>query len=393
MKGLEALLDVTLEPQTATHAAEMFAVLSDPRIYEYENAPPASLEWLRTRFEKLESRRSADGREQWLNWVIRVPGTGLVGYVQATVRADGSAGIAYELASAHWGKGLARQAVATMMRELSARYRVTLFTAVAKRANVRSTRLLERLGFTAGGEEMRIRLGVEVDEVMMVRTVVKPRVVDSILNSSGEHCTDIFCRDDGSFGFEEYRRDPEDGRGWFALHRFGDLVFATQEAALADARSRIAWLAPDSPFEIRRAVEADRGALEALYRDCRSGAQWLPAWPSQATFAEVSRGETVYVAVGSAGELHGMVSVWEEDPFVHHLYVREAFRRGGVAGALLDGLAGVLPLPWRLKCMRANGEALDFYAKRGWRRIAEGVSHEGEYVELQLDHACAPIAP
>ena len=31
-----------LEPQTAVHAAEMFVVLQDPRIYEHENEPPAS---------------------------------------------------------------------------------------------------------------------------------------------------------------------------------------------------------------------------------------------------------------------------------------------------------------------------------------------------------------
>ncbi|WP_255420698.1 hypothetical protein [Paucibacter sp. KBW04] len=32
-----------LEPQTAAHAQEMFSVLSDPRIYEFENSPPSSL--------------------------------------------------------------------------------------------------------------------------------------------------------------------------------------------------------------------------------------------------------------------------------------------------------------------------------------------------------------
>lgn len=161
---------LALEPQTAAHAAEMFEVLGDPAIYEFENAPPASLEWLRTRFEKLESRRSGDGREQWLNWVIRVPPAELIGYVQATVRMDGSAGIAYELCSAYWGRGLARAAVAAMMDELATQYRVTLFTAVAKRPNFRSTRLLERLGFTPGSEKLRAQLGVEGDEVLLCRS-------------------------------------------------------------------------------------------------------------------------------------------------------------------------------------------------------------------------------
>jgi hypothetical protein len=84
MRTLETAA-LTLEPQRAQHAAEMFAVLSDPAIYEYENQPPASLEALRRRYAALESRRSPDGREQWLNWVIRLPAGEPIGYVQATV--------------------------------------------------------------------------------------------------------------------------------------------------------------------------------------------------------------------------------------------------------------------------------------------------------------------
>ncbi len=79
-----------------------------PAIYEYENAPPASIEWLRARFTKLEARQSPDGSQQWLNWVIRLPTSELIGYVQATVHADGHAAIAYELCSQYWGRGLAR---------------------------------------------------------------------------------------------------------------------------------------------------------------------------------------------------------------------------------------------------------------------------------------------
>ncbi|HYM82342.1 MAG TPA: hypothetical protein VEY91_13140 [Candidatus Limnocylindria bacterium] len=37
---------LTLEPQTAAHADEMFVALRDLAIYEYENEPPPSLEWL-----------------------------------------------------------------------------------------------------------------------------------------------------------------------------------------------------------------------------------------------------------------------------------------------------------------------------------------------------------
>jgi RimJ/RimL family protein N-acetyltransferase len=78
-------------------------------------------------------------------------GVGLIGYVQATVHANGSAGIAYEMASAHWGRGLGGRATEAMVGELVDRYGVTTLFAVAKRRNHRSLRLLERLGFSRAG--------------------------------------------------------------------------------------------------------------------------------------------------------------------------------------------------------------------------------------------------
>ena len=161
---------LTLEPQTVAHAEEMFVVLSDPAIYEYENEPPPSLEWLRTRFAKLESRQSADGQQQWLNWVIRLPTSELIGFVQATVRLNGNAGIAYVLASAYWGRGLARDAVAAMMGELVEQYGVRTFSAVLKRENLRSVKLLERLGFSLASVAEHVEYQVELDELLMLRS-------------------------------------------------------------------------------------------------------------------------------------------------------------------------------------------------------------------------------
>jgi [ribosomal protein S5]-alanine N-acetyltransferase len=162
---------LTLEPQIAAHAEEMFVVLSDPAIYEYENQPPPSLEWLRLRFSKLETRRSADGREQWLNWVIRLPTSRLIGYVQATIGTNGSAAIAYVLASAYWGRGLATRAVRAMISELVQDYQVRSLVAVFKRENLRSRRLLERLGFSVATPEAGIQLHVEPGEILMYRNI------------------------------------------------------------------------------------------------------------------------------------------------------------------------------------------------------------------------------
>ena len=163
---------LTLEPQTAAHAEEMFAVLCDPAIYEYENEPPPSLDWLRARFAKLEARQSADGQQLWLNWVIRLPTSELIGFVQATVRPNGKAGIAYVLASAYWGRGLARDAVNAMMSELREHNRVRTFSAVLKRENFRSVKLLERLAFSLATVAEHVEYQVELDELLMLRSSV-----------------------------------------------------------------------------------------------------------------------------------------------------------------------------------------------------------------------------
>jgi ribosomal-protein-alanine N-acetyltransferase len=164
---------VVLEPQLAAHADEMFAVLGDPAIYTVENAPPASLEWLRERYARLESRRSPDGSEIWLNWVVRLRSAPvLAGYVQATVRPDArAAALAYEFASAYWGRGLARESTEAVIRELGVHYGVTRLTAVAKQANRRSLALLQRLGFALAACGPGEGSEIGADEVFASRTL------------------------------------------------------------------------------------------------------------------------------------------------------------------------------------------------------------------------------
>ncbi|MCU0564911.1 MAG: GNAT family N-acetyltransferase [Desulfobacterales bacterium] len=158
-----------LEPLAAGHAREMFQVLRDPAIYEFENEPPASEEALASRYAMLERRASPDGREAWLNWVIRLPGGEPAGYVQATVLASGAAYVAYELASRFWRRGIGSTAVAAMLDELREHHRVRLFVAVLKARNFRSVGLLLKLGFGPGSAEQCAAFGAEADELTMVR--------------------------------------------------------------------------------------------------------------------------------------------------------------------------------------------------------------------------------
>jgi [ribosomal protein S5]-alanine N-acetyltransferase len=168
MRTITARLCI-LEPQVAAHAHEMFALLSDPAIYEFENAPPSSEAWLTKRFAKLESRTSKDGTEQWLNWVVRLPNGQLVGYTQATIQQSGVAYVAYELASKFWRQGLGSCAVSAMLAELASAYGVHTFLAVLKANNFRSLALLKHLGFSPGIPAQVTDAGAEPDELVMHR--------------------------------------------------------------------------------------------------------------------------------------------------------------------------------------------------------------------------------
>ncbi len=160
---------LTLEPLTRWHAEEMFDVLADPAIYEYENEPPLSVEWLRSRYAGLESRWSPDGVQQWLNWAVRLPTGECIGFVQATVHPDRSASVAYVFSSTHWGRGLGTLAVQEMILQLESRFFVKRFLAVLKEDNRRSYRLLLRCGFNLATPQEHDARSIPGDEVLMTR--------------------------------------------------------------------------------------------------------------------------------------------------------------------------------------------------------------------------------
>jgi hypothetical protein len=70
----------------------------------------------------------------------------------------------------------------------------------------------------------------------------RPLVLDSIETPDGDRCVDVFRRDDGTFGFEEYRRDIEDPSGWFPIARHRFTVFESAAAARAAAETQVSWL-------------------------------------------------------------------------------------------------------------------------------------------------------
>lgn len=140
---------ITLEPLTAAHAAELFPLLVNPEIYRFmPGDPPVSIAALAGRYRRLESRRSPDGSQQWLNWAIRRrDDRQCVGCLQATIYPGGAADFAFVLGSLFWGLGLAREASVPALRMLFAELGITSVFATVDRRNLRSSALLAHLGF------------------------------------------------------------------------------------------------------------------------------------------------------------------------------------------------------------------------------------------------------
>ena len=103
-------------PLLREHAADLFSVLSDPLLYEFTHeVPPTSVEELYGRYALLESRRSPDGTQVWLNWVLLELTSGMaIGYVQATVESR-QADIAWVVGTAWQRRGFATEAVIAMI--------------------------------------------------------------------------------------------------------------------------------------------------------------------------------------------------------------------------------------------------------------------------------------
>ena len=141
-----------LEPQGPEHAAVMMRVLADPRTHAFiPTEPPTDEAVLRERFEHQSTRRSPDGGEYWLNWVV-FAGEEAIGTVQATVvPAETYASVAYVFHPEAWGRGYATEAVQAMLEHLE-NLQVNRFEAHIDTRNLASQRLVERLGFRCAEE-------------------------------------------------------------------------------------------------------------------------------------------------------------------------------------------------------------------------------------------------
>jgi RimJ/RimL family protein N-acetyltransferase len=145
-----------LIPLRSEDADDLAGFLDEPQLREWLSVDDIGA--LRARFAAWESRRSPDGAETWLNWVVRESRDGrALGWVQATVSGH-EASVAYALLPAERGAGVASDALRALTRWLHDRLGVMTLTAEIDDANTASARVAVAAGF----ERTARRAGDEV---------------------------------------------------------------------------------------------------------------------------------------------------------------------------------------------------------------------------------------
>ena len=64
----------------------------------------------------------------------------------------------------------------------------------------------------------------------------------SVENPEHDRCVDLFSRTDGSYGFEEFRRDVEDGGQWTPVQYYSGVAYGSSAEALETAERCVPWL-------------------------------------------------------------------------------------------------------------------------------------------------------
>jgi ribosomal-protein-alanine N-acetyltransferase len=147
-----------LRPFRADDAAALHDYLRDPVVTELTSYPVMSVPMVEAMIERARSRWAAGEPSRWavaLRTDDRLIGTcGFNDWSAAHRWAE----LAYDLAPAHWGKGLMGRAVAAAVQWVFQQDQVDRVHAYVRVDNSRSERLLERSGFVREGRLRSFRV-------------------------------------------------------------------------------------------------------------------------------------------------------------------------------------------------------------------------------------------
>ncbi len=142
---------VRLRPLRMADAAALYAYLRNPVVTELTSYPVVSVAMVEAMIERSMSRWAAGELSRWgvaLQHDDQLVGTcGFTEWSQVHRWAE----LAFDLAQAHWGKGLMRQAVAAALQWAYRQGQVDRVHAFVRTDNWRSERLLVRSGFVREG--------------------------------------------------------------------------------------------------------------------------------------------------------------------------------------------------------------------------------------------------
>ena len=139
---------VTLTPVSTEDAVDMFSALSHPGVGDFIGGPIAdSRESMQHVIERwVAGPQSKDAQELWFNYVVRLSDGTAIGHAQATVHSSWSE-VAWVLGTPWWGKGLGFETATSLLRVVTEQLSIPTAWAAVHPDNVRSLRLLVRLGF------------------------------------------------------------------------------------------------------------------------------------------------------------------------------------------------------------------------------------------------------
>lgn len=127
---------------------EFEPILCDPRVYQFIDCDCPTLADLEESFMRKEAGAPPHrGDEHWLDYTVRLTGSGApIGQLEATL-LEGRAEVAYLLGPDFWGCGYASEGLAWLHELIRTNFGIEDFWATVKPGNERSIRLLERSGY------------------------------------------------------------------------------------------------------------------------------------------------------------------------------------------------------------------------------------------------------